>query len=682
MSTSTQASLYLLLAFAAPPAGSVPAGSADDLLPPPVRQLEKRSLGSDERYRRFPGDRGGTGAAFSPDGKLLVLSSANQGLAVHDAASGRLLGNLANRYNESFSVAFTPNGKQLIAASSGGHQQAYPVTVWNVAKRAQVRNLDEDANDTPFTALAVAPDGKTVALAAGYGRRNEALQIAIWDLASGDEVRRLSGLADARRTPRGMAPTFSALAYSPDGRTLAALIDDRVLLIEMATGKVRSELALGSAPRQQTDMFGRTVSVGALAFSPDGRKLLAGCSDGAVRRFDLRTGKQLAPLSGQSDGIVALGWSADGKRIRACGQNSKLVGWRADLGREWRPKAGPLSASALEGLWEVMSGDDPRDLFGCQELLAGAPAQVVPFLRKRLVPVPKGDTDRIERLITDLQRGDYNARKRAVVALRKIGAPAAPALLRAQQRGIYDDLLRRLQFELQSLAPSAEEARSLRALLVLERVGNDDARLLLKELAGGSADAALTIQAKATLDRLGKAGPAKAAPTSEALWEALAGTDVPAAYAAVRALANRPATATLLRDRVKGIVAKDTFNDDPKRVAKLIVDLGSDDFDTREGANKALANLGRVVVPALRKALDGKVDLEAKRRLEQLLAAGEKGTPPEMLRIGRALEALELMSAPEARRALEVLAKDVRVKWLRDAASEALRRDGPGKDRG
>src|SRR5205823_6522603 len=117
----------------------------------------------------------------------------------------------------------------IVAASHGSHREAHPVGVWDVGKRQRIRSLDEDVNDTPFTAVAVAPDGKTVALAAGWGRRNEALQIVLWDVASGDEVRRLRGLADARPTRAGVARVFTALAYSPDGRTLAGLLDDRAV---------------------------------------------------------------------------------------------------------------------------------------------------------------------------------------------------------------------------------------------------------------------------------------------------------------------------------------------------------------------------------------------------------------------------------------------------------------------
>ena len=55
-----------------------------------------------------------------------------------------------------------------------------------------------------------------------------------------------------------------------------------------------------------------------------------------------------------------------------------------------------------------------------------------------------------------------------------------------------------------NLARTAEGRRMLRALEVLERIGNADAGRLLKRLANGAADAALTQEAKASLDRLNR----------------------------------------------------------------------------------------------------------------------------------------------------------------------------------
>jgi hypothetical protein len=71
MSAQFRSLHYVLLTIAwIVAAGFVKAGPVDDLLPPPTRQVEKRSLGAnDDRIRQAQyGGHGGFGASFSPDG--------------------------------------------------------------------------------------------------------------------------------------------------------------------------------------------------------------------------------------------------------------------------------------------------------------------------------------------------------------------------------------------------------------------------------------------------------------------------------------------------------------------------------------------------------------------------------------------------------------------------------------
>ena len=675
MTTPSHRATYFLLALAL---ASVPCAAdgrgVDDLLPPPVRRAEKRSLVTEQERQQSYSYRHGAlgGASFSPDGKTLLA-----GNGWWDIRTGRNLDpvNVRFNYGEGVSFAFAPDGKQVVMASWGGHQGAHPVSVFDAVTRNRLRSLDEGVNDTPFTSLAVAPDGKTVAFGGGASQRGGGTpHVVFWDLTSGDQIGHLDGLTTQRAQNRVMV--YRALAYSPDGRTLAALLGSRVVLFEVATGKPRGELAVPDAP--EVPQNNQAQASGALAFSPDGRTLVVGCSDGAIRRYDLRTGLELTPLPGHATAVVALCWTPDGKRILSYSRDSELLACRPPSGREWSPKPGPLTADDLEGLWDVLRGGDARDVFGCVRTLAASPAQAMPFLRKHLLPVPQGDAQLIAGLVGDLQK-DYNTRKRAVVQLRKIGRPAADALQQGMQRGMFDNVTRLLVFELSNLPPPPEEARAIRALGVLERIGGPDAAKLLGELAGGAPTAGLTTQAKAALARLPKAGGEKPEQTTATLWDALAASDSPVALRAIRALAGRPKAVALLRDRLKEAASKGEFDDDPKRVAKLIADLDSEDFEAREAATKGLLTLGRAVVPSLRKSLSPKVSAELKARLEKLIAEAAKGAPPEMLRAGRVLEALELAGTDEARQALEALAKEAKGVWLREAASASLRRQRVAK---
>ena len=86
----------------------------------------------------------------------------------------------------------------------------------------------------------------------------------------------------------------------------------------------------------------------------------------------------------------------------------------------------------------------------------------------------------------------------------------------------------------------------------------------------------------------------------------------------------------------------------------MIADLDADDFETRQKATDALAALGPAIEATLAKALASNPSAEARRRLHWAL---ERGTTHLPLRELRAIEVLESIRSPEARRLLQTLAR-------------------------
>ena len=73
-----------------------------------------------------------------------------------------------------------------------------------------------------------------------------------------------------------------ALAFAPDGQTLAVAAGSLILLWDVASGE------------KQATLRGHASEVTALSWTPDGRTLISGGKDRTVRSWDVRSGRERA----------------------------------------------------------------------------------------------------------------------------------------------------------------------------------------------------------------------------------------------------------------------------------------------------------------------------------------------------------------------------------------------------
>jgi hypothetical protein len=109
-------------------------------------------------------------------------------------------------------------------------------------------------------------------------------------------------------------------------------------------------------------------------------------------------------------------------------------------------------------------------------------------------------------------------------------------------------------------------------------------------------------------------------------------------------------------------------------VARLLADLDSDAFTARDQAAKELQKMAESALPALRKALTGQPALEVRRRVQELLEPLDRLLSPQQLYVLRAVEVLERIGSPEARRLMEALAEGIPEAHLTREAKASLHR--------
>src|SRR5262245_52400434 len=159
------------------------------------------------------------------------------------------------------------------------------------------------------SSLAFHPEGTIIAL----GRYQE---VELIDSVKRTILGRLSGHAEQVR----------ALAFSPDGKLLAAGGGDPAQFGEVKIWSVTDRKALRSIRGHRDNVF-------AVAFSPDGTKLATCSYDRQIKLWDAMTGKEIKTLRDHTDAVFSVIFSPDGKRLASASADRTVKIWDVVTGR-------------------------------------------------------------------------------------------------------------------------------------------------------------------------------------------------------------------------------------------------------------------------------------------------------------------------------------------------------------
>jgi WD40 repeat protein/predicted Ser/Thr protein kinase len=351
-------------------------------------------------YDRHSGDV--TAAMYSPDGTWVASAGTDRTVRVWQATGRQDVAVLHGHTGPVAGVAFAPGGRRLASVSHATRlvptAADNTIRVWEVDARATLPVLG--GHRSYVYPVVYSPDGRWIA-SGGWDNT-----VRLWDartgeaacapLDNGDVVKTLAFSPDSSRlvsaredrlqvwevaTGRRLeefqvpAPNILAVAFHPDGATLAALDGSGgsggATVLSAATGAVLARLPV--AARHDTK---------ALAYSPDGRWLAgASADDKTVCLFDAHTYEPLAQFRGHDGLIRAVAFSPDSHRLASCSSDHTVRIWQIETGEcqvlightddvfavAFHPDGRRLASAGRDRavwLWDLVRGEEVARLQG------------------------------------------------------------------------------------------------------------------------------------------------------------------------------------------------------------------------------------------------------------------------------------------------------------------------------
>lgn len=252
-------------------------------------------------------------AAWAPNGQFVAIA-AGDSVSIHEAEQFSETAAFRGHVGNITSVAWSPDGRYL---ASGANNDSI-IHVWDTTNNVEAYTLR--GHEGWIRNVVFSPDGKR--LASG----STDLSIKIWDTTSQRTIYTLTGHTDL----------IGGIAWSPDGQRLAtAARDGMVRMWDTTTGQASNDFSFQTPINPNDPQKNRYWATG-LVWTPNGKSLFVGATNGLITMLDAQTGQTTRTMSGHTSWITIRGLqlSADGTLLYSAGLDGLICVWDATTGTQ------------------------------------------------------------------------------------------------------------------------------------------------------------------------------------------------------------------------------------------------------------------------------------------------------------------------------------------------------------
>lgn len=310
--------------------------------------------------------------AWSPDQKLIATAGSDSAgrIRLWTAESGELLAKFNGHTDSVVSVVFSPDGEWLLTCS-------YDETarLWNIKNPEQPEEVQVLKGHSWWVwdgAFSPDFDPANKLLANRIVTVSQDGKAIVWKMkttAPSPQVTTVSLVQDKVDSPKpstiemvqesvftGHRGPIYSVAYSPDGTEIATASNDKRVLLwnptDVPAFNLDNLLLKKNVQIEQRILSGHSAPVQSVTYSRDGKLLITGGRDNAVKIWETKNGKSIKTFRGHDSAVRSVDISPDGRQVISGAQDDKIILWNVNEYEELRV----LNGNELVGHEDVILG--------------------------------------------------------------------------------------------------------------------------------------------------------------------------------------------------------------------------------------------------------------------------------------------------------------------------------------